>query len=470
MSKNRRVALSHAVHLALHGSLRTEQIVDKATEFSNFLDDLPSLLVAEADHAAIGEQAALYERQLCGVANHPVIGLRKKNARELLEVFEPLPTGEEVTVGMVLQAGPRYLFDIGVSEKRRGKILEDLYSLADALEVELSDVEAYLSVDTSLWSNGHEDYLFNGDAERAAQVAESEDKAEPSMFLGMPIQTVKPRCGCEDHTPYSAEELPGVRISQLDVSTEAVDTLAGRGIETVGDLGKAGPVSVIGLDSRDQAVLASFALALNSAREEAAPVVNESAGYLDLPIDSFADIHPDLLADLQSKGVLTLRNLVENPLLIPEITQHGFQNWIALTGHLMTGLNKELEELPVSGRERSVLTRKVAALQALLNVAKNMATDEKVEALTEKVRERLPLPPFLQAIIDRLPPDAITNAIKTGEPLIVAADSELGQKLMQAMKGGLAPVSMGSLNPELDPKFTALLDGIFNPKKAPTKH
>lgn len=462
MSKNnRRIALSHAVHLALHGNLSESGIVSKATELVGFLDDLPTLNV----EAGAGNDAADYEAGLVAVLKHPVAGLRKKNAEVLTECLAQVA---ELTIADVLQAGPGYLFDLEVSEKRRGKILEDLYAVADAYEVELSDVEAYVSVSTSLWSNGHEDRLFNGGAIAdyfplsfkeavRADIAAQQREAE---------QADKPKCGCPDHTPFSNEELPNVTLDRLDISPEAVESLKAKGINTVQDLRHAGPRSVLDLCGRDQTVLGTFVLALTAtqpveAAEPARESVEMTGGYLDLHLTDFADVHADIIADLQSKGAQTLRDVFNNPLLIPSVMTHGVSLWLPLIGHLLTGLKKEIEDNPgLSDRTRRSLTGKHSALEHMFNIAKDMAAA--FEAPVQKAEAPRSLRDLLGTVRGSM-----------GRPVVIEGNSPEGQALLALLRdrSGNPEASSGvvKVDSETDPAFASLIDRLFN-SKTPTKH
>jgi hypothetical protein len=466
MSKNRRIALHHAIALAVHESIRAENIVAEAQKFAVFLEDLPTLKV----EAASGSFSDVdYESALCAVLNHSVMNLRKKNAQELLDCM-PEANPANLTVNDVLHAGPRFLFDMGVTEKRRGKILEDLHAIADAYEVELSDVEEYASVLNPRWSNGHEDHLFNGDAAAAAPLSFKEAilqqrEAEAASKPAEPIDGDKPRCGCPDHTPFTAEELPGVTIDRLDVTTDTTDLLSGRGINTVQDLVKAGPVALRGLPERDQLVLITFAKALDEQQksdsfaapgEEPAPALQEVEGYLGLPIDSFADITPEILADLQSKGVNCLRDLFENPMLIPGCLVYGMDNWLKLTSHLLTGLKAEIEERTgMTEPDREVLRAKIADLTRLMELAKATVA-LKGEPAAPNLREML------------------RRAAHTLEPVVIAGDSPEGQALLSMLRrrAGDPKATSGlvAVNSETDPALSSLLDTLFGGKKEPTKH
>lgn len=470
MSKNRRIALQHAVALAIHESIRAQEVVSTATSLVGFLDDLPTLNV---EAGSTLEYGAHYESQLSAVLNHPVAGFRKKNAEVLTECLAQVAP---LSVNDVLQAGPGYLFDLDVSEKRRGKILEDLYAIADAHEVELSDVEAYACVVSSLWSNGHEDYLFNGDAAAIAPTA-----IPAADLLGTPTfkeavvkqreEAAKPKCGCPNHTPFTAEELPTVRIDQLDVHPAAVEWLLSKGVTNVQELRNAGPAIIADLNEHDQSVLASFALAL----EDKAEPKSDRDGYLDLPIDSFADINLSVLDDLRSKGVNTLRDLFENPLLIPACMVHGMSNWLKLTSHLLTGLSKELEaRTDLSPADRQVLEAKIVQMNHMMALAKNMVVDREVEDKLKHITGRFNLGAGMSGrrLSDLL---AGLTAGKMGQPLVIEGDSPEGQALLQMLRSrsGNPEATSGvvKVDSETDPAFSSLIDALFGPgKKEPTKH
>lgn len=466
--KNRRIALGHAIALALHeiGSANPKEVVATASIFDRFLTEGLTF-----EHAI---PSVTLDNRLYHFANTSLFGLnlKPKHSKKIAAYIYDLQAdgiAANLSVDYIIGQCPE-LFDC-LNAKGALRLVEALQELA--LSFELDPLEAVLDTLSKHYAGN--------------KVPDEDREAWATLFAAVNADPA-------DECPHCAEMQDPEPESVLShfLTSEGAAHLEAQGVTTFADLLASGPVVTVGLPEADKDYINhAMPIIMKKAGIAAPRMIND---YANLPLTDFGDVSLEAVKALGEEGIKCLADVAANPEALTKlIAKLGSGNFTPIVRHLLTALKKEIaENSDATPDQKNDLVLKIEALGSMLAILNKvhdgrLRREAAIEELAANVKQSAEAAPGaeihmhgvqgLHAVdTDELNNDAVNAALKAlaeknpdavrNGGLIVDGQSPEGKALLDALKSApnfrakVRPVRLQTVDGQQG-TIQDLLEGLF---------